>query len=73
VLSPRGAEPQLALFAQALAELFGTSAELHPEGFRPPPGLEPLILHLGTDADAERKLVELMGEAEGFALAQRLR
>jgi len=73
VVSPAGDEPRLRRFAEALGELLGVPASLCPRDAAAPPGLEPLVIHLEPDAAGERKLCELIGLAEAFALAAPLR
>ncbi|MSR60993.1 MAG: hypothetical protein EXS08_00910 [Planctomycetes bacterium] len=68
LLSPRGDEAHLRLFAEALGELLGTRTRLAAEGFAPASGLEPLVLHLAPGASGERKLVELFGLCEALLL-----
>jgi hypothetical protein len=66
--TPRGDEPHLARFAEALSELLGARATLRAEGTPRPPGLEPLVLRFDGSPASERKLVEILGMAEAFAL-----
>ena len=68
LVSPRGDEPVLARFAEALSELLDAPAALRAEGFRPATPREPLVLHFGGGPSDERKLIELVGLAEAFAL-----
>ncbi|HEX6884579.1 MAG TPA: hypothetical protein VF530_14480 [Planctomycetota bacterium] len=68
LVSPRGDEPHLARFAEALEELLGAPARLVPPGAPAPGELEPLRLRFDAPESAERKLVELLGLAEAFAL-----
>ena len=73
---PRGGapDPRVARFAEGLAELIERPTSLRRAGDMPREseegrGLEPLLLHLDDPAEAERKLVALMGLAEAHALA----
>jgi hypothetical protein len=68
LIGERGDEPHLMRFAEALEELFGSRARLQAPGTAPTEALEPLVLRFDSPAAAERKLVELFGLAEAFAL-----
>jgi hypothetical protein len=67
--SPRGDEPELRRFAEALSELLGVEARTSASGARPRAGLEPLVLRFGTAPARERLLTDLIGLAEAFALS----
>lgn len=73
VVSARADEPHLARFAEALGELFGARSALRPDSAPTPVGLEPLVMHFDSGAVAERKLCDLIGLAESFALSTPLR
>jgi len=64
LVSPGGDEPHLLACAHALAELFEIPCELRAAEYVPAPGLEPLVVRLGTDPDGERRLVHWLGYAE---------
>ena len=69
LVSPRGDEPHLQRFAEALSELFGLVARGCDAGKRPPPGLEPIVLRFDPGPASERMLVDLIGLAEALALS----
>ena len=71
LVSPRGDEPHLARFAEALGELLGHPSLLRPEGARAAPGLEPLVLRFPEGPGGERRLVEFVGLVEAFLLDTR--
>ena len=74
VASPRGDEPHLARFAEALGELFALPTALVSE---PASGdaflLEPIVIRIGEGWAGERKLATMIGLAEDFALRPRAR
>jgi hypothetical protein len=73
LVTPHGNEPHLARFAEALAELTGARTRLVTEAGTAPGEMEPLVLRLDDPASAERKLVDLVGLTEAFALRSALR
>ncbi len=69
LVSPRGDEPHLRRFAEALSELLGSVARACAAGTRPAPGLEPIVLRFDPGPSGERMLVDLVGLAEALALS----
>src|SRR5262245_9519678 len=67
--SPRGDEPELHRFAEALSELLGVEARATAPGSLPRAGLEPLVLRFDPGPSRERMLADLIGLAEAFALS----
>jgi len=67
--SPRGDEPELRRFAEALSELLGVEARVSAPQAHPRAGLEPLVLRFVPGPAHERMLVDLIGLAEAFALS----
>lgn len=68
VVSPRGDEPHLRAFAEALGELLETPATLQARDAAPAQGLEPLTLRFDGGPADERKWTELIGMAEALLL-----
>lgn len=71
VVSPQGDELELAGFAGALEELLGVPARLVTAAYRPPAGLEPLVLNLDGSVAGRRRLAHWLGLAERHLLAPR--
>jgi hypothetical protein len=71
LVSPGGAEPHLARFAEALGELLDHPSALHPEQARAAPGLEPLVLRFPEGQGGERRLIEFVGLVEALLLGAR--
>jgi len=67
--SPRGDEPELRRFAEALSELLGIEARACAAESRSVAGLEPLVLRFAPGPVGERMLVDFLGLAEAFALS----
>lgn len=66
--SPRGDEPHLVRFAEALSELLGVPARACAPGTPLGPGLEPLVLRFDPGPAGERMLADFIGLAEAFVL-----
>ena len=73
LVAPPGEAPHLARFADALAEILEVPTRLASTDTPLPGELEPLVLRFDVQASAERKLVELIGMAEAFALRAAVR